>query len=97
MPERERELRELGEVKEEKGVVEVGKDDKYDIITEKKKSIAKKDTDDKEFTKISKNIMTSKNRKLLKVIEHSLAEKQEENTKLKEKSTKMKKEKKDKK
>lgn len=35
----------------------------------------KKQREEKQFTQISKNIMTSKNRKLLKVVEHSVNEK----------------------
>jgi hypothetical protein len=37
----------------------------------------------KEFTQISKNVMTSKNRKLLKVVEHSVNEKKAVASKLK--------------
>lgn len=71
VPEREKELRGLTEVKEEKIVEEEGDD--YDIIAESKKKLAKKVKEQKEFAQVSKNVMTNKDRKLLKVIEHSVA------------------------
>ncbi len=64
-------------------------EDEYDIIAESKKKLAKKVKDQKEFAQVSKNVMTNKDRKLLKVIEHSVAGKKAETTKLKEKSAKL--------
>lgn len=46
--------------------------DKYDIIAESKKKLAKKVKDQKEFSKVSENVMTGKDRKLLKVIRHTV-------------------------
>lgn len=90
IPDRERELKGLGEAKQEKELVDEEGED-YDIIAESKKKLAKKVKDQKQFTQISKNVMSNKNKKLLKVIEHSVEEKRAVNSKLKEKSSKLKK------
>ena len=41
---------------------------KYDIINEKKEDLERKKKEQKDFNQISKNIMSNKNRKLLKTI-----------------------------
>jgi hypothetical protein len=89
VPDRERELRGLGEAKEEAEIVE--EDNDYDIIAESKKNLKKKLKEQKEFNQVSKNVMTSKNRKLLKVIEHSVGERRAEADKLKTKKGSLKK------
>jgi len=66
-------------------------DDKFDIIAESKKKLAKKVREQQESSQIAKNVMTNKNRKLLKVIEHSVGEKKAVASKLKEKQSKLKK------
>lgn len=58
----------------------------YDIIAEKKKKVAARKQEEKEFSQISKNIMSNKNRKLLKVIEKSRGDKQQVEERLKSKS-----------
>lgn len=58
----------------------------YDIIAEKKKKMAARKQEEKEFSQISKNIMSNKNRKLLKVIEKSRGDKQQVEERLKSKS-----------
>ena len=62
-------------------------DDKFDIIAESKKKLAKKVREQQESSQIAKNVMTNKNRKLLKVIEHSVGEKKAVASKLKEKQS----------
>lgn len=61
-------------------------ENKYDIITENKKKLESKKKEQKEFAQISKNIMSNKNRKLLKVIEKSRKDKLDVEEKLKSKS-----------
>lgn len=61
-------------------------DDKFDIIAESKKKVAKKVREQQQSSQIARNVMTGKNRKLLKVIEHSVGEKKAVATRLKEKS-----------
>ena len=51
--------------------------DKFDIIAEAKRKQAKKIKEAKESGQIAKNVMTSKNRKLMKVIEHSVGKERE--------------------
>ena len=83
IPDREKELRGLTETKQELVIGSDEEDDKYDIIAENKKNKAKKVREQKEFAQISKNVMTSKNRKLLKVVEHSVNERKAAASKLK--------------
>lgn len=77
VPEREKELRKLRG--EEEGVLEVEgeeeeeekevKEDPYDIVQEQKKKKQEKKKEIKDLAEMSKDIMSSKNRKLLKAIE----------------------------
>lgn len=53
------------------------KNESYDIIEEKKKTISQKKQDEKDFSQISKNIISNKNRKLLRNIEHGKKQKQD--------------------
>ena len=53
------------------------KNDSYDIIEEKKQTISKKKQEEKDFSQISKNIISNKNRKLLRNIEHGKKQKQD--------------------
>ncbi len=50
-------------------------EDKYDIVAEKKRELKEKKKEQKEFSQISKNIISNKNKKLLKVIEHGQRQK----------------------
>jgi hypothetical protein len=60
-------------------------------VAESKKKMEKKQKEQKDYSQISKNIMSNKNRKLLKVIEKSIGQKRDVAEKLKEKSIKLKK------
>lgn len=60
-------------------------------MAESKKKMEKKQKEQKDYSQISKNIMSNKNRKLLKVIEKSIGQKRDVAEKLKEKSIKLKK------
>jgi hypothetical protein len=64
--------------------------DKYDIIAESKRKAAKAVKEQKEFTQISKNVMSNKNRKLLKLLEKNAGEKRAVAENLTQKSKKLK-------
>ena len=50
--------------------IEEDNEDKYDIVAEKKNQAKQQKKEQKEFSQISKNVISNKNKKLLKVIEH---------------------------
>ena len=86
IPEREKELRGIAQKIEEEFADADEEENKYDIIAENKKKLESKKKEQKEFAQISKNIMSNKNRKLLKVIEKSRKDKSDVEDKLKSKS-----------
>lgn len=92
MPEREKELRGIAEEKTQSiRNHEDETDNQYDIVTESKKKLEKQQKEQKDYSQISKNIMSNKNRKLLKVIEKSIGQKREVAETLKQKSIQLKK------
>ena len=65
-------------------------EDKYDIGVERKKAQKKRKEQEKEFSKISRNVMSNTNKKLLKVIEHGKNKRKEAVNRLKDKAKKLK-------
>lgn len=90
VPQRERELRGMQLQPEKVHPTQNLEDEPYDVIAEKKKLVHKKIQDVKDFAQISKNVMSNKNRKLLRNIEKGLNEKKEAANKLRAKSQKSK-------
>jgi hypothetical protein len=92
MPEREKELRGIAEEKTQPlRNLNDESDNQYDIVTESKKKLEKQQKEQKDYSQISKNIMSNKNRKLLKVIEKSIGQKRDVAETLKQKSIQLKK------
>ena len=89
IPEREKEMRGMdAEVEENKDEEE--DEDQYDIVKQKKKLAKKKKEEEKQHRKIAENVLSNKNKKWLKVIEHGKNKKREATNRLKEKAKKIK-------
>ena len=86
IPQREKELREMQQQQTQEIEEEQVQEDKYDIVAEKKNQIKQQKKEQKEFAQISKNIITNKNKKLLKVIEHGQNQRKEAREKLEQKA-----------
>lgn len=63
-------------------------EDQYDIVKQKKKLNRKKKEEEKEFRKISENVLSNTNKKWLKVIEHGKNKKRQAANRLKQKAKK---------
>lgn len=77
IPEREKELRGLETSTEpHQATAPVTNNKSFDIVEEKKQKMAQKKQEEKEFTNISKSLMSNTNRKLLRNIQHGQKQKQ---------------------